>query len=217
MVLKSAMPPNAALSPPQRPYILRSAPRAGRREPAIFDELYIRRLVDGDPATEQHFVAYFGDLLWAMLRWRVRSPQLLEDVRQETFLRVLRNLRANGMDHPERLGAYVVSVCRNTLFESFRAESRFCEMGDEGPALIDPKSGADQVYITGERKQQVDTVMKGLPGKDRDLLQALFLDELDKDEICRRFNVDRDYLRVLLHRARLKFRAVYAQSYAAHP
>lgn len=211
------MPPNAAFSPPQRPYILKSAPQPGRKEPAIFDELYIRRLVDGDPATEQHFVAYFGDLLWAMLRSRVRSPQLLEDVRQETFLRVLRNLRANGMDHPERLGAYVVSVCRNTLFESFRAESRFREMGDEGSAMIDPKSGADQAYITGERKQQVASVMKGLPDKDRDLLKALFLDELDKDEICRRFNVDRDYLRVLLHRARLKFRAVYAQSYAAHP
>ncbi len=211
------MPPNAAFSPPQRPYILKSAPQPGRKEPAIFDELYIRRLVDGDSATEQHFVAYFGDLLWAMLRSRVRSPQLLEDVRQETFLRVLRNLRANGMDHPERLGAYVVSVCRNTLFESFRAESRFREMGDEGSAMIDPKSGADQAYITGERKQQVDSVMKGLPDKDRDLLKALFLDELDKDEICHRFNVDRDYLRVLLHRARLKFRAVYAQSYAAHP
>ena len=184
--------------------------------PAIFDEFYIRRLVDGDPDTEQHFVAYFGDLLWVMLRSRVRSPQLLEDVRQETFFRVLRNLRANGMEHPERLGAYVVSVCRNTLFESFRAESRYQEMGDDGPPMIDPKSGADQAYITNERKRQVDSVMKGLPDKDRDLLKALFLDEVDKEEICRRFHVDRDYLRVLLHRARLKFRAVYAQSYAAH-
>ena len=208
--------PNAAFSPPQRPYILKSASQAGRMVPAIFDEFYIRRLVDGDPDTEQHFVAYFGDLLWVMLRSRVRSPQLLEDVRQETFFRVLRNLRANGMEHPERLGAYVVSVCRNTLFESFRAESRYQEMGDDGPPMIDPKSGADQAYITNERKRQVDSVMKGLPDKDRDLLKALFLDEVDKEEICRRFHVDRDYLRVLLHRARLKFRAVYAQSYAAH-
>ena len=207
--------PNAAVSPPQRPYILKSASPAGRMEPAIFDEFYIRRLVEGDPATEQHFVAYFGDLLWVMLRSRVRSPQLLEDVRQETFFRVLKNLRANGMEHPERLGAYVVSVCRNTLFESFRAESRYREMGDDGPPMIDQKSSADQAYITNERKRQVESVMKGLPDKDRDLLKALFLDELDKEEICRRFHVDRDYLRVLLHRARLKFRAVYAQSYAA--
>ena len=214
------MPTNAAaVASPQRPYILKSASPARHREPAIFDDNYIRLLVDGDPATEQHFVAYFGDLLWAMLRSRVRSPQLLEDVRQETFLRVLRNLRTSGMEHPERLGPYVVSVCRNTLYETFRSESRFCEMGDEGSAMVDPAAGADQACITGERKRQVEAVLKGLPKKDRDLLKALFLDEMDKDEICRKFAVDRDYLRVLLHRARLKFRAAYSQSqgFAAHP
>jgi RNA polymerase sigma-70 factor (ECF subfamily) len=35
------------------------------------------------------------------------------------------------------------------------------------------------------------------------------LEEKDKDEVCRQFGVDRDYLRVLLHRAKDKFRVLY--------
>jgi RNA polymerase sigma-70 factor (ECF subfamily) len=37
-------------------------------------------------------------------------------------------------------------------------------------------------------------------------LRWLFFEERDKDEICRELNVDRGYLRVLLHRAKVRFR-----------
>jgi len=33
------------------------------------------------------------------------------------------------------------------------------------------------------------------------------LEEMDKSEICRRFQVNEEYLRVLLYRARMRFRA----------
>lgn len=184
-------------------------------ETVCFDEEYVRRLIEGDSAIERHFAQYFGDLLAIKLRARIRSPQLLEDVRQETFLRVIRNLRTSGIEHPERLGAYVNSVCNNVMFESFRAESRFTEVADDGAFMVDPRASADEMFITLERKKQVASVLSELNDKDRVLLTAVFLEERDKDEVCRSFGVDRNYLRVLLHRARLRFRAVFSDSYAS--
>jgi hypothetical protein len=43
-------------------------------------------------------------------------------------------------------------------------------------------------------------------------LHWLFFEECDKDEVCRRLNIDRGYLRVLLHRAKLRFKAEYVGS-----
>ncbi len=43
------------------------------------------------------------------------------------------------------------------------------------------------------------------------LLKAVFLDERDRDEVCREFGVDRDYLRVLLHRAKQEFKTEYVK------
>ena len=52
---------------------------------------------------------------------------------------------------------------------------------------------------------------KGLTPRDSSLLKAVFLDERDRDEVCQEFGVDRDYLRVLLHRAKREFKAEYVK------
>ena len=49
------------------------------------------------------------------------------------------------------------------------------------------------------------------PPKERELLTWLFFEGRDKDQICRDLEVDRDYLRVLLHRAKNHFREQLAQ------
>ncbi len=198
-----------------RPYILKSNSLGGRMQTVSFDAEYVRRLADGDPFVEQHFYNYFGELLYIKLRGRVRSPQLIEDVRQETFLRVLKSVRGKGIEHPERLGPYVCAVCNNVLLESFRAEGRFTEMDEASSVVEDPRAGADETLVTAERKEHVRAVLRDLPEKDAELLRAVFLEEQDKDEVCRRFDVDRNYLRVLLHRARLRFKEVYSKAYAA--
>jgi RNA polymerase sigma-70 factor (ECF subfamily) len=60
--------------------------------------------------------------------------------------------------------------------------------------------------VTQETQQQVRQILDQLEKRDREILTAIFLEERDKDDICRQFGVDRDYLRVLLYRAKAQFR-----------
>ena len=175
-----------------------------------FDEQYIVRLKDGDPYVQQHFTSYFGELLLIKLRARLRSPQLIEDARQETFLRVLVILRRNGLENPERLGAFVNSVCNNVVFEMFRAEGRAYPMAEDSPEPVDERDDPEHQMISASRKKQVDRVLQEMPAKDRELLKQVFLEERDKDEVCRQYKIDREYLRVLLHRAKSRFRTLLA-------
>jgi len=89
-----------------------------------FNEVYLERLCSGDFRTETHFVAYFSELIQLKLRSRVKSPQAVEDLRQETFARFFATLRSQGIRQPERLGAFVNSVCNNVLLEHYRSDSR---------------------------------------------------------------------------------------------
>jgi hypothetical protein len=50
-----------------------------------------------------------------------------------------------------------------------------------------------------------------LEERDRRLLREVYLKGRDKDEVCREFGVDPEYLRVLLHRVRQTFRAAYSR------
>ena len=49
--------------------------------------------------------------------------------------------------------------------------------------------------------------------RDRFLLKAVFLEQRDRDEVCREFGVDREYLRVLLHRAKREFKTEYLKRF----
>ena len=175
-----------------------------------FDAPYLERLRAGDPATEEEFVSYFGELLCIKLRSRVRTRHQLEDIRQETFLRVFRALRAGTIRDAERLGSFVNSVCNNVLLEHYRSQSRHRPAPDPETTVIEEEGpGPEDELITHERREQVRHVIEDLPERDRRVLKALFLEDRDKDEVTAQLGVDRDYLRVLLHRAKRQFRALY--------
>lgn len=184
-------------------------------EVSSFDQEYLQRLRDGDPETQRHFTAYFGELLTIKLRNRVRSPQLIEEVRQETFLRVLLTVRREGVAHPERLGGFVNSVCNNVIMEVFRTESRAVPMPENVPEAMDDAPSPEVQVSSGQRRSQVYNVLASLPQKDRDILRQVFIEERDKDEVCKTLNVDREYLRVLLHRAKARFRSAIEQTRGA--
>lgn len=178
-----------------------------------FDEVYLQRLRDHDHATEQHFVAYFTKLLLIKLRSRLRSSQAVDDIRQETFVRVLKAIRAkNGIHQPERLGAFVNSICNNVLQEHYRSSSRGVPLDESSADPPDTAIDLDGMLVTRQTGEQVRRVLAQLPEKDRQLLFAIFLEEKKKDEVCREFGVTRDYLRVLIHRAKQNFRVFYEKA-----
>ncbi len=182
-----------------------------------FDNAYLERLREGDFPTQEHFVNYFSELIQLKLRSRLSSRQAIEDVRQETFARVFVALRSSGgIREPQRLGAFVNSICNNVLLEHYRSGSRQSSLEEEdSPEFPDRAVDALSAMVTRQMQENVRQVVDELPEKDRRLLKEVFLEERDKDEVCRDFGVDRDYLRVLLHRAKLSFRSLYLKRAAA--
>ena len=178
-----------------------------------FDAGYVDNLCAGDRRTQEHFFRYFSGLLQLKLRSRLQSPQAIEDVRQETFARVFSVLRKDGgLRQPERLGAFVNTVCNHVLLEHYRSSKGGESLDVEGrPELPDKSASALDIASARQIKEKVREILLELAPRDRSLLKAVFLDERDRDEVCREFGVDRDYLRVLLHRAKQEFKTEYVK------
>ena len=178
-----------------------------------FDKAYLERLREGDPSTEQHFVAYFDQLLRIKLRSRSLPSDKVEDLRQETFIRVIAALRKEGgVRQPERFGAFVNSICNNVLLEHYRSSAKNLPMEDEHMDIPDKVLDLEGMLVTKQSAEQVRRILGEMPRRDRELLRAIFLEEKEKDSVCRDLGVDREYLRVLVHRAKDKFRALYEKT-----
>ncbi|MCU1256614.1 MAG: polymerase sigma factor, sigma-70 family [Candidatus Angelobacter sp.] len=177
-----------------------------------FNETYLHELRAQDVTTEAHFVSYFSKILNNKLRRRLACPEHIKDVQQETLLRAWAAVRAEGgIRQPERFGAFVSSVCNNILRESYRTRARLKPLDDLQCDPKDRSPAPDGMLLAAETKTQVQRVLARLPSKDRKILHAVFFEQRDKDEVCLELGVSRDYLRVLLHRAKRQFVAEYRQ------
>jgi RNA polymerase sigma-70 factor (ECF subfamily) len=177
-----------------------------------FDASYVEKLRSGDTHIEGHFVSYFSELIRLKLRSRLNSKEAIEDVRQETFMRVLALLRAEeGLRQPDRLGPFVNSVCNHVLLEHYRSQKRAtATIDDETEATVAAREpSALSLLEAKDTERVVRQILNELTERDRRLLQAVLLDERDKDEVCAEFGISREYLRVLLHRAKQSFKSFY--------
>ncbi len=175
-----------------------------------FDKAYVESLRNGDPATEHHFFLYFEKLLNIKLRSRTISSDKIEDLKQETFIRVIAAVRKEGaVRQPERFGAFVNSICNNVLLEYYRTLGKNQQIDETHQEIPDQILDLEGMMVSKQFSEHVRKILSALPARDRDLLRAVFFEEKDKDSVCREMGVDRNYLRVLLHRAKGKFKAVY--------
>jgi RNA polymerase sigma-70 factor (ECF subfamily) len=169
-----------------------------------FDASYIERLRAGDARIELHFVSYFSELIRLKLRSRLNSREAIEDVRQETFIRVLSLLRGEGgLRQPDRLGPFVNSVCNHVLLEHYLPQKGMeATINDEVEATVAGRERSGLSLLEAkDTERAVRRILNQLPERDRRLLQSVLLGERNKDEVCADFGITREYLRVLLHRA----------------
>jgi RNA polymerase sigma-70 factor, ECF subfamily len=183
-----------------------------------FDEAYVERLRAGDFRTQEHFIAYFTELIQIKLRSRVKSQPAVEDLRQETFTRFFTALRDGKIMQPDRLGSFVNSICNNVLLEYYRSGLRNNSVDDDARNDV-PAVGMDPVgvLVAQQMDKKVREILEKMSERDRRLLREVFLEERDKDEVCREFGVDREYLRVLLHRAKQSFKSLYLKNMGDEP
>jgi RNA polymerase sigma-70 factor (ECF subfamily) len=173
----------------------------------VFDESYLAALQARNPDVENHLIASFSTPVRLKLRVRLRSPELVEDAFQETFLRVFSYFRSGKTLHnPASLPGFVHGMCHNIALEFLRAHTRQDQMPEHHQGPVDRSQDPQNLLVTEERKALVRRLLEELPEKDGRLLQRVFLDEEDKDVVCGEFHVDRGYLRMLLFRARQRFK-----------
>jgi RNA polymerase sigma-70 factor, ECF subfamily len=170
-----------------------------------FDDEYLRRLSAHDPETESHFVSYFSERLELTLRARGVDPQTIDDVRQETFSRVLVAVQAGSVSNPSAFGAYVQAVCKHVLSESRRRTVRNqydqLEFPDVDTDIEEP------LLRNKEYSKLVYEILRTLPARDRQILEARFFEERNATEVCEEFGISPNELRLLTHRASAKIRA----------
>lgn len=166
----------------------------------------VARIAAGDRAAEAEFVRRFQYGVQVMVRRHCRpGDPIVEDIAQDVLARVLERLRAGAIRDAAALPAYVQAAIVYATGAEYRSRRL-----TEPVEAIEQLQGGDSplVRVTADQlRQTLTTLLAELPvTRDRELLRRFYLDDEDKDDVCRGLGIDTTHFRRVAFRARERFR-----------
>jgi RNA polymerase sigma factor (sigma-70 family) len=138
----------------------------------------------------------------------LRSRENAEDVRAETFLRVLQAIRQERLRSPEALASFILNTARNVIREQFRQERRTEQIDTDA---IDKKGtyAEEPAFLDADVKNAIERVVQRLKPREQAFLRMYYYEEKSKAEIARELGIKEERLRLIKSRALKSFREHY--------
>jgi RNA polymerase sigma factor (sigma-70 family) len=138
----------------------------------------------------------------------LRSVVDAEDVRAETFLRVLQSIRSGGLRTPQALAAFILGTAHNVIRELRRRQSKSTSLSDE--ELEEQTRGSyEPSFLNMDVERAVEKTIRRLKPREQAFLRMYYYEEMAKDEVSRRLGIKEERLRLVKSRALKSFREMY--------
>jgi RNA polymerase sigma-70 factor (ECF subfamily) len=108
-------------------------------------------------------------------------------------------LRSSAVEEPERVGGFVLGICKNIALERVRQKERRTELWEKyGPALSEvlmaPQTGPTYASM------RLEDCMVTLSQRAREVLRLSYAEDLSHEEIGEKLDVTPQNARVMRHR-----------------
>jgi RNA polymerase sigma-70 factor (ECF subfamily) len=137
----------------------------------------------------------------------------VDDIVQEAMLRGMQAMQAQKIQNQEAVGAFLNGVCRNVISEYRRRNARDEPMPEVMP---EPPRKAIPDSDLFDLRQAIAQGLEQLSERDRRILRSFYLEEKSKEEILKQTGMSDENFRVVLCRAKERFRAIYVEQ-TKHP
>jgi RNA polymerase sigma-70 factor (ECF subfamily) len=190
---------------------LAAGPSTALPTPDELDELTLRRAQRGDEAACRALVERYQRPVFALLSRMLGPPGrvgLVEDLAQETFLRVFGALTRFSALGPARLSSWILTIAtRLAIDELRRAPLPAVDLAERAPAPARPDAEAERARLG----RAIATAVTHLAPDHRAAFLLREYHGLPYDEIARALDVDLGTVKSRLARARTALREALAE------
>ncbi|MBA2936545.1 sigma-70 family RNA polymerase sigma factor [Sphingomonas sp. CGMCC 1.13654] len=149
--------------------------------------------LDGDAVAHAALLKALVPILRAFYRRRLSDSGEIEDLVQETLIAV--HTRRASYDRDRPFTAWLFSVARYKMIDSFRRERRHCNI--EG---LDEIFGTEGFEEASNARVDVDRLLDGLPAKQAGAIRKTRLDGLSTAEAADAAGISESDVKISVHR-----------------
>lgn len=190
------------------------------QNPAMQEEAQIATAIvqgvrAGDGSAETELVERYSNGLRYLLLRRVHDDERARDLLQDTFSIAIAKLREIDLENPERLAGYLRGIAIRVALNAGRRRQREpYSMEVEAIGQIPDREPGQFDHVAREQtRTAVHKLLRSMPVKrDREILTRFYVQDQDKEEICRALDLDSLHFNRVLFRAKKRFRKLLEQS-----
>lgn len=165
------------------------------------DDLYIKKVLDGQTEEFRYFIKQYKDLAFSVAFSVVKNEFTAAEVVQESFIKAFENLKS--FKGKSKFSTWLCRIVINESFKTVRKEKRtVSETGlvlptefHENPVIFDELKETEQKYY-------INDCLNRLPASECLVLRLFYLAENSIKEICEMTGWSESNVKVHLHRGR---------------
>jgi RNA polymerase sigma-70 factor (ECF subfamily) len=162
------------------------------------DEALARRVTAGDAAAEAELCRRVLPRVRAFGLKHLRDEAAALDLAQQVTLTLLEALRANRVDQVDRIGAFLMGVCKRTLLSWRSGEQLRSDLMARFGSML---AGVSEIRDTAIDRVRLAGCFDHLAPRARTVLALSFYAERSAGEIAAELDTSTGNVRVLRHRA----------------
>lgn len=161
----------------------------------MVDELYIKKVLNGDTEAFRYFVSQYKDLAFSVAVSVVKDEFTAADVVQEAFVKAFENLKS--FKGKSKFSSWFIRIVINESYKIVqRNKVKYSDESFELEAISkDALQEADQKFYVNE-------VLKIMAPNESLVLRLFYLNENSVKEICEMTGWEESKVKVTLYRAR---------------
>jgi len=172
------------------------------------DTELVTSIQNGHSGAESALYEKYSAKVYYLALRESKSPHDAEDVRAETFLRVIQAVRGNQVRSAEALPAFILGVTRNVLRELYaRRRQAVDDISTEAVHLV--TASHEHLFLDREVQLAVEKTIQRLKSRERTILHMCFYEELSTEEIARQMSIAPERVRLVKSRALKRFRELH--------
>ena len=164
------------------------------------DEIYIRKVCEGDAEAFRYFLREYKDMAFTVAVSIVKDEFLAQEIVQDAFVKAFKGLKSFNKKSTFRTWFYRIVI--NEAFMCLKKlKKEIVEFGDDNKNYV-----ADESALLSLREEEqaylINEALKKLPAKESLALRLFYLQEESIKEVCEVTGWSEANTKVILHRAR---------------
>lgn len=168
------------------------------------DNRWVKEILSGDKQAYAHIIDKYKTPLYATILRMTKNPQDAQDLVQEAFIKVYRQL--GKYDGEGSFSSWLYKVAINHCMDEFRKKEFQIKRVEIQDSMMESPDHPEIILLKKEKGRQLERLIATLPEDERLIILLRYVNECSYEEISDLTGAPLSTVRNKLHRAKKKMR-----------